>query len=122
MSARPDPKVAWETLVRRAEARMGRQSDRVRLAREKAAALALLCLRAGARRVILFGSLVTGDIRRGDIDLAVEGLPADAFFPLLGELLEEAVPFPLDLVRVEEAPPLLRERILTEGEVLLDRG
>ncbi|MGM0576102.1 MAG: nucleotidyltransferase domain-containing protein [Myxococcota bacterium] len=84
--------------------------------------LADACIDAGARRVVLFGSLATGDWGGIDIDLAVEGLPAEVYFDLLGRLLWDASPeFTVDLVRAEDAPALLLERIREEGEVLRDR-
>lgn len=80
----------------------------------------LLVARFGVRRVWLFGSLAWGwPTREADIDLAVEGLAAEAYFAALGELLAVAV-VPVDLVRVEDAPPGLRTRILAEGRLLHD--
>lgn len=74
----------------------------------------------GARRVILFGSLVGPGPwhNRSDIDLAVEGLaPADYFRALSAcwELLPQGIN--LDLVPMEDARPELRARIL--GEVTM---
>jgi len=80
----------------------------------------LLKSRFGAKRVILFGS-VTGQgpwHGRSDIDLAVEGVPAEDFFRAWAAL-DEVVPrgMQVDLVALEDAGPELRARILQEGEV-----
>jgi len=81
------------------------------------ATLAADCLRArGATRVRLLGSLARGRARgvHSDFDLAVEGLPPEAYLGSLGALLQ-LLPMPVDLVEMESASPELRERILGEG-------
>jgi predicted nucleotidyltransferase len=77
----------------------------------------LLKRRFGARRVILFGSLIgQGPWHdRSDIDLAVEGLAPTDYFRALSacwELLPQGIH--LDLVPLEDARPELRARILGE--------
>jgi predicted nucleotidyltransferase len=72
---------------------------------------------AGATGVYVFGS--AGDEREmlpgrepRDIDLAVEGLPPEAFVRTVGRLLAE-LRFPVDLVDLDRPTPLaqrLRER------------
>ncbi len=116
-----EPAAAWRRMLQTAQAWLDAQASKARQARRTASRLARMCAEAGATRVVLFGSLVTGEWRRGDIDLAVEGLPGEAFFPLLGTLLIEALPFSVDLVAIEDAPAPLRDRIESEGEVLVDR-
>lgn len=91
------------------------RSDQMRLAR-----LASKYLRArGAAKVRLFGSAAHG--RRlgvhSDFDFAVEGLAPDQFFGALGELLQ-CLPLPVDLVELESAPLILRDRIVREGILL----
>lgn len=72
----------------------------------------------GASRVWLFGSLVWGrPDEASDLDLAAEGLAEEAYFRALAALLRDAA-VPVDLVRLEEAPPSLRERILRSGLLL----
>jgi predicted nucleotidyltransferase len=93
--------------------------------REKALAAAKACAellktRFGAKRVIIFGSLVGHGPwhDRSDIDLAVEGLaPADYFRALSAcyELLPRGME--LDLVPMEDAYPEMRARILGEVEM-----
>lgn len=77
-----------------------------------------LLLRSGAKRVWLFGSLAMNEGRENsDVDLAVEGLPASAFFDVLSELMA-VFAGPVDLVRIEDAPESLRRRVLEEGKPL----
>jgi uncharacterized protein len=96
----------------RAELRAARLAGRLTLARQ------LLVERYGASRVVLFGSLATGDFRESsDVDLAVEGLGAGEYFPALADLME-LLECPVDLVRRELAPASLRERIDAEGRNL----
>ena len=72
----------------------------------------------GAFRVWLFGSLAWGEPdEASDIDLAVEGLDELRYFPALGGLLAVA-PTRVDLVRMEEAEPSLRARVLEAGLLL----
>ena len=83
----------------------------------------LLRERFGARRVILFGSLVGQGPWHGasDIDLAVEGLPPEQFFAAYTacrDLLPADIE--LDLVPLESAYPEMRARIL--GEVAMPEG
>lgn len=69
----------------------------------------------GAHRAWLFGSLVAGSpTPHSDVDLAVEGLASSAYFSALADLMQ-LFQGPVDLVRWEEAPQSLRERILSEG-------
>lgn len=76
----------------------------------------------GARRVILFGSVARGEADEdSDIDLAVEGLAPELHFTAMGRAWH-AAGRPVDLVRLEDAPPALRARVLSDGEVLRDAG
>jgi uncharacterized protein len=95
---------------------LGRQrAERLRSRLPQAAQL----LRArGAQQIILFGSL--GETEPGpepDVDLGVEGLPSLEYFPALAELMA-LFRARVDLVRLEEAPGSLRERIAHEGRPL----
>lgn len=72
----------------------------------------------GATRVWVFGSVATGETTSSsDLDLAVEGLPGRQYFPALGELFRR-LSCDVDLVRMEEAPESLRDRVLAEGREL----
>lgn len=73
----------------------------------------------GVRRVWLFGSAAKGrnlDFR-SDLDLAVEGLAADAL-PRTWSELDAQLPWPLDLVRWESASEGLREQVLAWGKLV----
>lgn len=72
---------------------------------------------AGAREVYLFGSAARGEMRaESDVDLAVTGLPPEAFFQALG-LAEDALGRPLDLVDLDEVTPFTRY-LQEEGELV----
>jgi predicted nucleotidyltransferase len=81
-------------------------------------ARAVLVGRHGAQRAWLFGSLALGEpTPLSDVDLAVEGLPSSAYFQALADLMT-LFGGPVDLVRLEQAPASLRERVLSEGREL----
>jgi predicted nucleotidyltransferase len=74
------------------------------------------------RRVFLFGSVADG---RGlsvwsDIDLAVEGLPAEMSLELLG-VLTGSTRHALDVKRLEELPPAVREHVASRGVMVYER-
>jgi predicted nucleotidyltransferase len=76
-------------------------------------------------RVLLFGSRAHGDAgARSDIDLAIEAPDATRRQWIeIALLVEDAdMLLPIDLVRLEEAAPALRKRILTEGIILYDEA
>ena len=76
------------------------------------------------RRVILFGSRARGTAQpRSDVDLAVEAPTASTRDWLrLADMAEEAdTLLSIDLVRLDEAPLELRERIFAEGQALYER-
>ena len=84
-----------------------------------------LAIRPEVQRIILFGSRARGDaVIRSDIDLAIEAPDATRRQWLeLTILVEEAQTLlPIDLVRLEETSPALREQILAEGKTLYDRA
>ncbi|MEX2356284.1 MAG: nucleotidyltransferase domain-containing protein [Thermaerobacterales bacterium] len=73
------------------------------------------------QRIILFGSLATGDISRGsDVDLAIEGLAPEDYWSAW-VLADQTGRVPFDLIRLETASPSLRSWILSTGVVLFDR-
>lgn len=102
--------------LRRREAERRRAAaERRRLAEAALPVAREILLRHGAESVTVFGSLATGEeTPDSDLDLAVAGLPPERYFPALGELASRLA-IPIDLVRVEEAPASLRDRIAAEG-------
>jgi predicted nucleotidyltransferase len=109
----------WKARARADEAERAARGDDLRR-RARAAADALGSL--GARKVTLFGSVAEKRVHaRSDIDLAVEGLGAADLLRAFGAAERAAGPgVTVDVVRVEEASPRLRQSI-ARGEVLLVR-
>lgn len=74
---------------------------------------------AGAKRVVLFGSLASGLFRRGsDIDIAVAGLPERALATFEHEFTILARR-PVELANLEAMPESLRESIDRFGVELM---
>lgn len=77
------------------------------------------------KRVILFGSRAREDAgERADIDLAIEAPQATRkeWLDICSFLREDSQTLlSIDVVRLEEAPSELREKILKEGIVLYER-
>ena len=92
-------------------ARIGRKEQL-----EAASEGARLLYAAGANRVWLFGSVGKGQMLgvHSDFDFATEGLPPERYFGCLGALLQR-LPLPVDLVELESASEMLRQRVLAEG-------
>lgn len=76
-------------------------------------------------RVILYGSRARGDAgSRSDFDMAVEGgqITDREWCSLLADMENQSITLlPVDLLRLEEAGPALKKRILNEGIVLYDK-
>ena len=84
-------------------------------------AAALLAARPGVHRIWLFGRAGRSNARldwRSDLDFAVEGLPAAQHGGTWAEL-DAALDVAVDLVRWEEASPLLRAEI-EQGRLLYE--
>ena len=122
VAPRTDVEACAETFRARIRERRLRCARRADSLRAQAAVVARrLGRELGARRVWLFGSLAWGEPHeRSDVDLLVEGLAAADWSRAMG-LVEELVPAPVDLVRLEEAAAALAERVLAEGVLLHDR-
>lgn len=102
---------------RRAEDQARRRAKLAARARAEVQELAhILVTRYGARRVLLFGSLVgPGTFREtSDIDLAAEGIPPEMFVKASAELARMSF-FPVDLVPLEACAPALRHVIAAYG-------
>jgi predicted nucleotidyltransferase len=111
----PDPyALYWRQRQAQSRARSLRLSHQ---ARSDAARIAALLRHAfGVTRVVLFGSLVKGRfLPDSDIDLAVAGLPAAAFFRALAQASQLST-FPVDLKPLEDLAPHFRDRVLESGE------
>jgi predicted nucleotidyltransferase len=86
--------------------------------------VAPLSAEPSVRRVILFGSRARGDAwPRSDVDIAIEAPGASSRDWLrLADMAEDAdTLLSIDLVRLDEAPPDLRNRIQSEGLALYER-
>jgi len=111
---------AWlrrgEEAARRREGRRQEALDSARRCSE------ILIERFNARRVYLFGSVLDPERFHdaSDIDLAVEGLPADrTYWKALADIWRLSPDgMKIDLVPLEQASPSLVSRILSGGEML----
>ena len=74
------------------------------------------------KRIILFGSLATGDYFRknSDIDLAVEGLKGEDFLRAYADLML-ALNWSIDLKPLEEITGIFRETILKRGKIIYEK-
>ena len=80
--------------------------------------VARLAAEPEVRRVVLFGSRARGDGReRSDVDLALDapGLSRAGWLRLWADAQEADTLYRIDLVRLNEVPTPLRERIEAEG-------
>ena len=114
MAVRPEELAA--TLVARYRARQAEHASRAERLRETLGP-ALRAELAGRWpcRAWLIGSLAHGSFgAASDVDLVVEGVPAEAA-PALWLALEERLDAPVDLLRLEELAPSFRARVLGEG-------
>jgi predicted nucleotidyltransferase len=88
------------------------------IADDDKAAIRQAAARYGAARVLLFGSGADPARVPRDLDLAVEGLPAERFFDFYGELLF-SVSKPVDLVDLSQDTRFTR-LVRAEGIPLYD--
>jgi uncharacterized protein len=98
--------------------------DRLQILRE-AAALCIARLKDGygVKRAYFIGSLVHGHIHdRSDIDIVVEGLDSATYMKALTELWD-LIPsgVELNLIPFEDAFDSLKEKVLTEGELVYEK-
>lgn len=112
------PATAAATLRAQRDAELRAASIRADTLRALFPAAAAVLYGLGATRVWAFGSLVDGvPHERSDVDLAVAGLPGEAFAAALGKL-SRLFPCEVDLFAVERAAPTFADRIVSEGIVL----
>lgn len=110
-----------DTLRRRGEAERLETSMRRKHAWETAQrAAAFLQESFSASRVFAFGSLARGYwfTRTSDIDLAAWGIKSEDYFLAVARLQDLSPEFKIDLVRMEDCKPALREAILKAGKPL----
>ncbi len=106
MSGAAPAETPWEALQRRRGAELRARAHAAVRAAAAAAA-------AHGGRVLVFGSLVAGHFDEGsDIDLAVDGSAKAAHAAWDAVALAG---FACDVVRLEDAPPSLLERIRQDG-------
>lgn len=84
----------------------------------------LLSAQPRVRRAILFGSRARGDAaERADVDLAIDAPAATIreWMDLVGRIEEMDTLLPVDIVKWDEAPEMLRDRIESEGQIVYER-
>jgi predicted nucleotidyltransferase len=113
---------AYRTMAR---CRQEERAKRLGLRHERALKVAhqaamVLKQQFGAKRVLMFGSVVSRDRFHGhsDIDLAVWGLAEELHYRAVGVILGIDPEFLLDLVRAESAPSGLLAAIDRDGIIL----
>ena len=100
-----------------------RSQDMQRIVQRRSLALAraeeacrYLCS-LGAKEVFLFGSVLTTGFRdHSDIDLAVDGLPAEHVYRVEATIEAILGGMPFDLIYLESAPAHLAQRIRQKGK------
>jgi len=74
------------------------------------------------KRIYLFGSLAENRFGlHSDVDVAVEGIPEEAFIRALCTLNDISDDFEFDLVELNHITPSLRKRILEKGVLIYER-
>jgi len=112
---------AVRAFVRREQGRReAATAGRTATLRGLVAPLATALHEAGATAIWVFGSLArtrgwSAPHPDSDLDVAVEGLDAARFFEV-ERALRAVISEPFDLLRIEDAPASLRERIERDGE------
>jgi predicted nucleotidyltransferase len=90
---------------------------KINLAEEISKAIHSLTTWPGVTRIWLFGSSVNGRGLdwRSDLDFAIEGLLVTDYASAWSQL-DQVISLPVDLVRIETAPAVLKQQILTHGK------
>jgi len=112
-------KAAWKKREHRKQEQEKTRRDHAWKCAEKVAAL--LKEKHGIKNLWLFGSLVSGKhfTVHSDIDLFVEGFPAEAdFWEVLSQAEYAATSFPITLIVEENARPGIKEKVHKEGVLL----
>ena len=109
------------TMRRREEEARQEQAQRRSAARAAAKRVAaLLRDEYGVSRVVLFGSMGGQGCLgpRSDVDLAVWGLDAEAYYEAVARAQDVGAPFQVDLVRMERCSDTLGDAVRREGREL----
>ncbi len=114
------PLASYRDTMRRRGAQARREQERRRRRARKTARQVAEYLRHayGAARVVLSRPVAGEEVPLGpqsDIDLAVRGLDKADYFEAVARVQDEAVPFQVDLVRLEQCPASLRDVVRREG-------
>lgn len=113
---------AWrDRLKSDEEARLSLRQSAMEAAREAAG---VLVNEFGAVRVYLIGSVLSSRdfMERSDIDLVVIGLPPQKYFSALSRIWGRLPKgLQLDLIPFEDADDCLKEKTMSEGELLYDK-
>ncbi|MCS4221252.1 nucleotidyltransferase family protein [Salinibacter ruber] len=108
-----------DTMLQRGAQVRREQERRRRRARKTARHVAEYLRHAyGAARVVLFRPMAGEEAPFGpqsDIGLAVRGLDKADYFEAIAHVQDEAAPFQVDLVRLEQCPASLRDVVRREG-------
>jgi predicted nucleotidyltransferase len=115
----PDSLDAYRKTARRRKKTARKEQERRRREGRAAARRIAADLRRAydADQIVLFGSIAGDEALgpRSDLDLAVRGLDADAYYEAVARVQDIGGAFEVDLVRIESCPRSLRERIQQEG-------
>ncbi len=104
--------------ARRAAERAERERTVAAVRARLGSAAAAVRARFGVTRIVLFGSFARGDAdAASDVDLLVDGLATGDYFVAAAELAQR-LGRDVDLVRSEDASPLLRRLTAVEGLVI----
>ncbi len=108
------------TFVARVRRELEQAAQRADDLRQRARDAAPELRRFGATGVWLFGSLAWGEPHAGsDVDLLVEGIAPERFAEAVREIEQRLVGASVDMLRSEDAPASLDERVRAEGTRLL---
>lgn len=108
------------TFVARVRRELEETAKRAEELRRKAREAAPGLRRLGASSVWLFGSLAWGEPHAGsDVDLLVEGIAPERFAKAVREIEQQLAGVSVDVLRSEDAPASLNERVRAEGVRIL---
>lgn len=113
---------AWRKRFLAEKSQRKQSAEEARSAAEKCAQI--LAKQFGVKKVYLFGSAKNSAVfhKKSDIDLAVEGLSSEKYFPALSRLMTNLPDgLEIDLIPLEDAFPELIRIVKNEGELLYEK-